>query len=275
MKLTDFKLDDIVGYEIYNHKTDAKDIIFGRIFAIYDHGAHYKKYAIGWDEQDDKVVYPGVSDESSIRYVNAPNAEIKFSSINKNHKYAIWTGQTKLISNIENRKMENKMAQETETTKPSTLDMVKADGEKAVYRVGARRLSNAARNGVVSLLKSKKMKKAHINAIIEVLDTEIGQAGVSFGLGMLLVKFPGIGSDPRMQRLCEEFRIEGMALAGESLLDTVFKQLTPTFVNVLNNLPKEDNKVRVETLPQSNETTLPYSIDEIEVGVRPNAASHK
>jgi hypothetical protein len=152
---------------------------------------------------------------------------------------------------------EDRMA-ETKTEKPSLGTMLKNDAEKAAYRLGARRISAAGKNAIVSLLKSHKFKKTHINAISEILDTEYGHGMVSLLLGVVLEKVPMLKNDKRIQLICEEFRIEGMAIAGERLLDDLTAQLLPSLKDILKSLPGEENKIKLRI-----GTTETKSIDDL------------
>ncbi len=125
------------------------------------------------------------------------------------------------------------------TTKPGFGQKLKNDLENGAYRAGARKVSELATQGFVLLLKKQKFTKPQIRMMVQLLDTTNGQAFVSFLLGMALPQMPGIGKDPRVERLCKEFRIEGMAIAGENLLDAGINTFAPKIKNILDNMSSD------------------------------------
>jgi len=67
---------------------------------------------------------------------------------------------------------------------------------------------------------------------------------ISMLLGTGLNYMPGISNDPRAKKLAKEFRVEGMAQAGNLVADSVMQYLLPAVVSTLQSLP-EEGKTRV------------------------------
>ena len=126
-------------------------------------------------------------------------------------------------------------------SKVNVLDTVKTDATDAAYRVGSKQMSKAVKTAITNVMKSKKTKKSQINAVGEFLDTELGEALISIAMGMGLTYAPVISDDPRAKRLAKEFRVEGMATAGNLVMDTVMTSLAPAILDTLKALP-EDSK---------------------------------
>lgn len=116
--------------------------------------------------------------------------------------------------------------------------------ESAAYRVGAKQISKASRAFLISLLKTQGFTKKHINVVTDILETEYGHALIAYLLGYFLPKVPNWDQDPRVLRLCDEFRVEGMAIAGDALLTDLFVQFAP-ILSSLATLPAPD-KVRID-----------------------------
>src|SRR5208282_5166847 len=95
-----------------------------------------------------------------------------------------------------------------------------------------------------------------IKAASEMLDTAMGAALISALLGHLLPHTPGLGEDPRVQKLAGEFRVLSMATAGNELFGLASEYLFPAIMEAVNKLPpisevadklkgKEEMKTRV------------------------------
>jgi hypothetical protein len=95
-------------------------------------------------------------------------------------------------------------------------------------------------------MTDKGADESKIKAIGEMLDTEMGHALISALLGYGLTYAPKIGEDPRVQRLAGEFRVNGMATAGNVLMEAVMSYVLPSIMSTLSSLPlPEVEQVRV------------------------------
>lgn len=133
----------------------------------------------------------------------------------------------------EGRKMEN------------VKDMLKVDAVEAGYRVAGRQMTKGVKAGILLLMKDKGMDGGKLEAIREVLDTEVGDAIMSTLLGYGLTYVPQLKDDPRAAKLAEEFRINGMATAGNVAVDAVMQYLLPVVTDAMASLPAVEEKVRV------------------------------
>jgi len=125
-------------------------------------------------------------------------------------------------------------------------DMVKTDAIEAGYRVAGRQMTKGVKAGILMLMKDKGMDGGKLEAIREVLDTEVGDAIISTLLGYGLTYVPQLKDDPRAAKLAEEFRINGMATAGNLAIDTTMTYLLPVVTEAMSALPAVEEKMRVE-----------------------------
>ncbi len=92
------------------------------------------------------------------------------------------------------------------------------------------------------------------------LDSEVGESFIALILGYGLNYAPGIKDDPRVQKLSEEFRINGMAVAGNALVGAAMESFLPVLTGALAALPAEEtSKPRIveSTEEQEEEEVVP------------------
>lgn len=162
--------------------------------------------------------------------------------------------------------------EKTMSDKPGFLEMVKTDSGDAAYRVGAKQMTKAVKTATSNMLKSKGYKKSQINAIGEFLNTDFGEALISLALGTGLHYAPGISADPRAKKLAKEFRVEGMAVAGDVVASAAMEYLLPAVAGVIQQLPEENSKTRVEATANTAPTEEEAAEEEVVEAVRPAKA---
>jgi hypothetical protein len=144
--------------------------------------------------------------------------------------------------------------------KPGVTEMIKADSVDAGYRIASKQSTKAVKHAITNVMRNKGSKKSHVNAMADFLGSELGEAFISSGLGFALNFMPGM-SDPRIQRLAKEFRVEGMASAGNLVADAATQYLLPAITETLASIPEEKTQLQVEE-PEAEE-------EELEVAVSP------
>lgn len=127
----------------------------------------------------------------------------------------------------------------------SAGETFKKDALTAAYRVAGNQILRAAKTALINALKNGGSKSAHIKAVGEFLDTEMGSAVLSCMVGMGLNYAPYFKEDERAQQLAKEFRINGMAVAGGMAMNAVMGEVLPNILSSLNSLPAPKMKVRV------------------------------
>jgi len=132
------------------------------------------------------------------------------------------------------------------------LEMLKSDGKNAAYRVASTQMVNGTKAAILKLLEKNGKSSDSIKAVSELMETEFGNAVVGMILGMGLTYAPVISEDARAQKLAEEFRVNGMATAGNALIGVAMEEFLPIVTMALAKLPpaEADNK---EVVSESNE----------------------
>jgi hypothetical protein len=141
----------------------------------------------------------------------------------------------------------------------SMMTTFKAEAQEAAYRVAAAQMVKGVKAALVKGLQDKKAKKSQINAMRDLLDSELGTVMISEALGYALKYVPGIKEDPRAIKLSEEFRIAGMATAGNLLVNELVGVLLPVLTETFKALPAMPEAPKVEA---SKEEKAPAPIIE-------------
>ena len=142
----------------------------------------------------------------------------------------------------------------------SMFDMLKQNATTAAYRVATVQMTSGVKAAIIKVMENKGQSSERIQALKEMLDTEAGSAAVSTLLGFALQYLPMVSNDPRALKLAEEFRVNGMAVAGNLVADMALEHVMPIIMSALANLPAENatTAVRVSTEKKNRvEDTLP------------------
>jgi hypothetical protein len=125
----------------------------------------------------------------------------------------------------------------------STFDSLKQNSIDAAYRVGARKVNKAAQAFFINLCQQQGIKSNKLAAISELLETDYGQALVSFMLGIGLTNMPVLSENIKFQKMAEEFRVEGMTIAADSLLTDLLGPILDSVKPILQAIPQQ---IRIE-----------------------------
>lgn len=126
------------------------------------------------------------------------------------------------------------------------FDMVKSDATEAAYRVASKQITKGTKTAVLSLLAKQGGSSDGLKAFAEMMDTEIGEAILSSGLGMGMTYLPlEAAQGHHVQKLAEEFRINGMSTAGNAVFETAMEYIMPVITSALAALPAVENQARV------------------------------
>lgn len=109
----------------------------------------------------------------------------------------------------------------------------------AWYRVASTQLTSAIKFAILQIFKKDGMQESKLNVVKELLETPIGDALISYGLGHLITHVPGINQDERVAKLATEFRINGMATAGNHIIDASMQYIIPALKDAIKSLPTE------------------------------------
>ena len=150
------------------------------------------------------------------------------------------------------------------------MDRIKADATEAGYRVAATQFTAAIKGGILLLFKDKGFDESKLSVVKEMLESEFGTAMVSAVLGYGLVYMPKLKDDARIVKLAKEFRVNGMAVAGNEIMGIGIQYMMPALTKAMESLPpiqevmppvlrKKTGKKRVHTaapqIPQGETAT--------------------
>jgi len=110
---------------------------------------------------------------------------------------------------------------------------------------------DAIKAGIISMMKANSSTSGHIESINAILDSEFGSAFISYLLGTGLMYAPNeISTDARAMKLATEFRVGGMATAGNAVIDSLTENVMSTIMSTMESLPSlsetEEANARVE-----------------------------
>jgi len=153
----------------------------------------------------------------------------------------------KILKTIDFTKTESEDANKTLEKKESGL---KVEATSAGYRIAANQVSKAVKRSILMLMQSKGMKSSKLKHLEDVLDSEIGDALVSVSIGYVL-SMDKFKDSERATRLAREFRIEGMATAGNVIVDSAVNYILPS---IMKEAEREKFRVEeVKELAENNE----------------------
>jgi hypothetical protein len=146
-----------------------------------------------------------------------------------------------IVQSRKNRKASPSRTVEATTMRAdgSIMSMMKSDATNAAYRVASKQINTGARNAIVEMLKKKGANNAQIEGVTAFLETEWGASFISMAAGYGLSYVPMIKDNPKAQRLAKEFRVAGMANAGNEIVSAMMEQFLPVLTNALSALPEE------------------------------------
>lgn len=153
--------------------------------------------------------------------------------------------------------------------------MMKFDGKEALYRVGATQTVALVKAALVKAIQLKAGDNPQLQMLSLVLDSEIGETIIGLLLGYSLPFTPGIKEDARIQKLCEEIRVNSFATGGNALVDLVADQLKPILANALANIPAEEESVETGLRVVHSETNSEQVEEEAPVAKKRTSAAHR
>ncbi|HVI40638.1 MAG TPA: hypothetical protein VM577_08260 [Anaerovoracaceae bacterium] len=171
------------------------------------------------------------------------------------------------------------------------VNMTKEDATDAAYRIAARTMTKGVRSAALQVLRGRLEASVRVNGKInrkeaskidlkvsafeEFLDSEFGSAMISCALGYGLTYVPMVKNDPRAKTLAKEFRVLGMATAGNAVVDIAMESFVPVILQTLQGLP-EPKKVRIAETQQAEAPAAEHEDEQEEVAPAPvkRAANH-
>lgn len=140
------------------------------------------------------------------------------------------------------------------------VNMMKKDLTMAGYRVAATQMTKGAKAGLLLALADHKLESDKIEAISNLLESEAGTAIISLVLGMLLTYIPNLKNDPRVEKLAEEFRVNGVVVVGNQVIEKAGKYVMPAINSAISLLPdltaEEKKKMRIKEVEENSSLSL-------------------
>lgn len=171
--------------------------------------------------------------------------------------------------NTTNVKESNKKESAIMETKKEGKDFIgqfKSDSRQAGIRIACRKSVSVVQSTLIQLLshgKSPKEAKSIKKGIDALFGSEYGKGLIGYIMGQALpvvkTKFPERYQDI-MEELASEFRIEGMAVAGEEALNSIlglFKFAETGLIGAMTDLVEPIEKLRVQPEKQEKEIEQP------------------
>jgi hypothetical protein len=127
---------------------------------------------------------------------------------------------------------------------------IRADLKKAGYRIAAKQSLKLTHGMVCNLLRNKGASNEKVQAMATLLSSEYGKATMAVVLGLVLQQaaLPNAGhevpsnNENRLRELAQELRIAGMTIAGNELIETIFKSALEVMLS-----QETEKKVRVSS----------------------------
>jgi hypothetical protein len=212
----------------------------------------------GFDRKAPNCIF--VSDPAAIKIL-APEPLTTNSKEEQSSMFPVQSETKELLMQA----LEESKRKAEEISKKETASKVgiKAELGHAGYRIASTQILNLSKNLIINSMRSAGGDNEHIQSVASLLDTDLGHALISMMLGMGLTYAPQVKDNPKAMRLASEFRIGSMALAGNSLFETLLGGITPAIIGALNTLNQEEIQyARVEEEAQS---TTEKELDPLEI----------
>jgi hypothetical protein len=134
---------------------------------------------------------------------------------------------------------------------------IKSDLTSAGYRVVANQISKGFKKSIISLMKNKGMEDSKLKHLVDVLDSEFGDVLISMSIGYALT-YSKYNKNETIQKISDEFRIEGMSTIGNVVVDTAMEYILPSIIKETQTLKyrvEEENISKpIEYFEENNKT---------------------
>ena len=120
--------------------------------------------------------------------------------------------------------------------KKNAFQIAKSDGKEAAYRIAGKRLSTGANQLLTKAIKNT-LGAEHSEAVEAIMQSPAGTMLTQLVLGWGLTYMPGPAQDARIQKLAEEFRVQGTATGMDLVAGNLLEHLAPFLNEALEMLP--------------------------------------
>ncbi len=98
------------------------------------------------------------------------------------------------------------------------FDTLKGDAKNATYKIVANKSSFLLKESIVKIIE-KKSNSDIARSFAKFLDTDVGLSFINVLMGTIIDNVPQLQNNNNAIRLGEEFRVNGMTVAGNALLE--------------------------------------------------------
>lgn len=130
------------------------------------------------------------------------------------------------------------------------FNTLKDNSKEAAYRVAGTQVIKATKNGLLQAMRRKGITNKHVDTVSNLLDTELGTAGLSTVVGLILTHLPRFKDDTLAQGIAKEFSVGGLAAAGNIIVNKAITDFLPTLkaLPLIKDIPLlTSQKIRVDT----------------------------
>ena len=233
------------------HRTDGPAIIDGTYTAYFFNGIKFDS-----KESIDKLLNEARALPNQTETTNATS--VPSGDVSGHYEAAVQIGRKEILAQEDAKFFAAVtaagVAVTTASQSQSLAQMLKSDFTKASYRVGATQLTKITKNVIIKLLSNKNLDSERMKVIRELLDSELGSSFIATILGYTLTYAPKISNDPRAKVMANEFRVKGMEILGNEIVNVAITNLLPEIQSIITSLPKET--VRLEQPSTEKEEDL-------------------
>lgn len=98
------------------------------------------------------------------------------------------------------------------------FDTLKGDAKNATYKIVANKSSSLLKESIIKIIE-KKSNSDMARSFAKFLDTDVGLSFLNVLMGTIIDNVPQLQDNKNALRLGEEFRVNGMTVAGNALLE--------------------------------------------------------
>ncbi len=143
-----------------------------------------------------------------------------------------------VINDAKNKNLKSFLKKQANST---FWGMTKSDASKASYRIASKQITKGAKALILSLVK-KQNQNANMKLISDFLDSEYGSSIISMLIGYGLTYTPAIQNNIKAEKLAKEFRVNGMATAGNAAFQSIIENILPVINDAMKTLPEQANQ---------------------------------
>lgn len=168
---------------------------------------------------------------------------------------------------------ENTMPTEKEAIASAEVynkQMAKDEAVDATYRALGRQANKKTRMGIAALLTPMAATNPIAKAVLDQLQTDIGQTGTNALLALIFTAAPGINKNKKVMRFAKEFRTESVAGAEDQLMDLLTALVMPQLKDIIDQLPAfgdEEEETPMRVAAPAPTTRIASPPEEVEIDV--------